>query len=125
MGGFHMVDIIHYKGREICYLDVSMMSTKDIQKIEEEMDRAKKLIATKPPKSAFMITNVTNVIFNSQMSELFKEYANHNTPYVKASALVGIGGIQKVVLAAVKRLTGRDYYLANTLEEAKEWIINQ
>ncbi|HOR85558.1 MAG TPA: hypothetical protein PLL98_03625 [Bacillota bacterium] len=120
-----MVDIIHYKGREICYLDVSMMSTKDIQKIEEEMDRAKKLIATKPPKSAFMITNVTNVIFNSQMSELFKEYANHNTPYVKASALVGIGGIQKVVLAAVKRLTGRDYYLANTLEEAKEWIINQ
>ena len=53
------------------------------------------------------------------------EYASHNTPYIKASALVGVSGVQKVVLAAIKALTGRDFYLADTMEEAQEWLVQQ
>ncbi len=120
-----MIEMMNYKDREICYLDASNMTTKEIQNIETDMNKAMKIVASKPPKSALMITNVTNVMFNTQMAELFKNYANHNTPYVKASALVGITGIQKVVLSTVKRLTNRDYQLFDSLEEAKEWIIKQ
>jgi GTP-dependent phosphoenolpyruvate carboxykinase len=119
-----MIEIMNYKGKEIYYLDASSQTTENIQEIKEDMEKIKRLIRSKPPKSALMITNVTNVRFNREMTELFKEYASHNTPYVKASALVGVSGIQKVVLTAVKTLTGRDYYLANSLEEAKEWVVN-
>lgn len=119
-----MIEIMSYKGKEIYYLDASDQTTQNIQEIRKDMDGIKRLIRSKPPKSALMITNVTNARFNREMAELFKEYASHNTPYVKASALVGVSGIQKVVLTAVKTLTGRDYYLANSLEEAKEWVVN-
>ena len=118
-----MVEFINYDGKEIYYLDASNQTTMNIQEIREDMENVKKLISSKPPKSVLMITNVTNARFNNEMVELFKEYANHNTPYVKASALVGVSGIQKVVLTTVKALTGRDYYLANSLEEAKEWVV--
>lgn len=118
-----MIEVMHYDGKEIYYLDASDLTTNNIQEIREDMEKIKKLISSKPPKSVLMITNVTNVRFNSEMVEIFKEYANHNTPYVKASALVGVNGIQKVVLNTVKKLTGRDYYLANSLEEAKKWVV--
>lgn len=119
-----MIEVMNYNGKEIYYLDASELTTNNIQEIREDMEKVKKLVSSKPPKSALMITNVTNVRFNSEMVDMFKEYANHNTPYVKASALVGVSGIQKVVLSAVKTLTGRDFYLANSLEEAKEWVAN-
>jgi hypothetical protein len=54
-----------------------------------------------------------------------KEYAQHNTPYVKASAVVGISGWSKIILIAIKTVTGRDFYLADSMEEAQEWLINQ
>lgn len=119
------MEVINYKGKEIYYVDASNMTTQDLPKIEASMNKAKKMIASKPPKSALMITNVANTKFNSKMTELFKDYASHNTPYAKASALVGVGGMQKVVLTAVKAITGRDYYLTDSLSEAKEWIVNR
>lgn len=56
---------------------------------------------------------------------MIKEYAQHNTPYVKASAVVGISGWAKVILTAIKTATGRDFHIAVTMEEAKEWLVNQ
>ncbi|MDI9482659.1 MAG: hypothetical protein QM315_05695, partial [Bacillota bacterium] len=101
-----------YEGNEILCLDISNSTSKDKEKIEEHVNLAKEAVKQYPPKSALMITNVTNTGFDSAVSSLIKEYAQHNTPYVKASALVGISGLQKVILTAVKKITGRDYYLA-------------
>lgn len=118
-----MIQLLDYMGKQIYYLDISQYDINSIDKIEEEMNEAKELIANDPSKACLAITDVSGVVFNTQIADLFKDYAKHNTPYVKASALVGIGGVQKVILMAVKRLTGRDFYLANTLEEAKEWVV--
>lgn len=120
-----MFEIINYKGKKIYYLNASGMTIKDIDKIRAGMDKVKSIVKKAPRKSVLMITNVTNVRFNSEMAQLFKDYAAHNTPYVKASALVGISEIQKVILSTVKTLTGRDYYLANDLQEAKDWVVRQ
>ena len=72
-GGYEMIEIMSYKGKEIYYLDASDQTTQNIQEIRKDMDGIKRLIRSKPPKSALMITNVTNVRFNREMTELFKE----------------------------------------------------
>jgi len=114
-----------YEGKEILCLDISGSNMKDEEIIREQVDLAKEAVRQYPPKSALMLTNVTNTSFDSTISSMIKEYAQHNTPYVKASALVGVTGLQRVILEAVKRFTGRDYYLANTVEEAMDWLIKQ
>lgn len=114
-----------YEGKEIICLDISNCTTKDKEKIEEQVKLAKEAVKQCHPKSALMITNVSNTSFDSNVSSIIKEYAQHNTPYVKASALVGVSGLQKIILSAVKKLTGRDYYLADTVEEAMEWLVKQ
>jgi len=63
--------------------------------------------------------------FDTEVSAVLGEYALHNTPYIKASALIGVSGVQKVVLAAIKALTGREFYLPDSTEDTREWLIQQ
>jgi len=114
-----------YKGKNILCLDVAGLKLKDKPEFQKLVEDAKEQIEKHPAKSLLLITNVTDTGFDTQVAAIMGEYADHNTPYVKASALVGVSGVQKVVLAAIKAITGRDFYLAGTMEEAQEWLIQQ
>jgi hypothetical protein len=115
----------NYKGKTILCTDISGLQSKDKQEFYKHVEHAKEIIRKHPPKSLLVITEVTNTGFDTTVAGLIKDYAMHNTPYVKASAVVGIAGWSKVILTAVKAATGRDFYLADTMEEAKEWLIKQ
>jgi hypothetical protein len=116
---------LNHKGKNILCLDIADLKTQDKTDFHKHIENAKKKIQMQPHKSLLVITNVTNIRFDSEMANSMREYAAHNTPYVKASALVGVSGLQKIIVQAVKAFTGRDFYLANTMEEAKEWLVKQ
>ena len=119
------VSEFNYKGKSILCLDVAGLKLKDKPEFQKLVEDAKDQIRNHPPKSLLIITNVTDTGFDTQVAAIMGEYADHNTPFVKASALVGVSGVQKVVLAAIKAMIGRDFYLADTMEEAEEWLIQQ
>ena len=116
---------INYKGKSILCLDVAGLKLKDKTEFKKLVDDAEEQIRKHPPKSLLVITNVTDTGFDTEVSAIMGEYAMHNTPYIKASALVGVSGVQKIVLAAIKALTGRDFFLTDSVEEAKDWLIQQ
>jgi hypothetical protein len=116
---------INYKGKNILCLNVSGLKLKDKPEFRKYIESAEEQIRKHPLKSLLMVTNVTDTGFDTEVAAIMGEYATHNTPYVKASALVGVSGVQKVVLAAIKALIGRDFFLADTMDEAKEWLIQQ
>jgi len=119
------VNVLTHKNKLIFCLDLSGLKLPDKAKFIKLVEQAKKEIETYPPKSLLVITKVTNTGFDTEVATVIGEYASHNTPYVKASAIVGISGFQKVVLAAIKTIIKRDFYLADTMEEAQEWLVNQ
>jgi hypothetical protein len=114
-----------YKGKTILCMDISDLQSKDKPEFLERVGLAKEIIRKQPPKSLLVITHVTNTGFDTEIATIIKEYAQHNTPYVKASAVVGIAGWAKIILTAIKTLTGRDFYLADTMEDAQEWLVKQ
>lgn len=116
---------LNYKGKNIFCLDVAGLKLKDRLEFQKHVEHAEEQIRKHPLKSLLLITNVMDTGFDTQVAAIMGEYADHNTPYVKASALVGVSGVQKVVLAAIKALIGRDFYLADSMEEAQEWLIQQ
>ena len=116
---------INYKGKTILCMDLAGLQSKDLPEFRKHVEQAKGLIRKHPPKSLLVITNVSNTGFDTEVAGVIKEYAQHNTPYVKASAVVGIAGWSKIILTAVKTITGRDFYLADTMEEAQEWLVKQ
>jgi hypothetical protein len=115
----------NYKGKTIFCMDIAGLQSKDKLKFHEHVEHAKEIIRKHPPKSLLVITKVTNTGFDTEVANIIKEYAQHNTPYVKASAVVGISGWAKIILTAIKTVTGRDFYIANTMEEAQEWLVKQ
>jgi hypothetical protein len=122
MAGFYE---LRYKSKNIFCLDITDLQMKDVQEIQKHVEQAKQKIGKQPAKSVLHITNVTHTGFNTSVTNIIKEYALHNTPYIKASAIVGMTGLQKIIYTAIKAFTGRNFFLADTMDEAKEWLVKQ
>jgi hypothetical protein len=116
------VSTITVGSKSVILVDCANKSSEQANEIKMILDKANALVATKPEKSVYIITDVTNLKFNNDMSGLFKDYAVANTKYVKASVLVGLDGLQMIVFSAIKALTKRDYHLSATINEAKDYI---
>lgn len=113
---------LNYKGKSILCLDVAGLKLKDKLEFRKLVENAEEQIQKHPSKSLLLLTNVTDTGFDTEVAAIMGEYADHNTPYVKASALVGVSGVQKVVLAAIKAMINRDFYLADNIDDAQEWL---
>jgi ribosomal protein S20 len=122
MPGFYE---INHKGKKIFCLDITGLQCKDKDKIRDYIESARSVIRLQAEKSVLHITNVSNTGFNSDISSMMRDYAAHNTPYIKASAIVGVTGLQKIIYQAIKKFTGRDFHLTETMEDAKEWLAGQ
>ena len=116
---------ITYQGKKMFCLSVAGLQLHEKKLVAQILEDGKKEIRRHPSKSALVITDITNTGYDSEVATMFKEYASHNTPYVKASAVVGASGLQKIILTAIKTLTKRDFHLSATIEEAKEWLAGQ
>ncbi len=114
-----------FKGKTILCMDIAGLQSKDKPDFLECVRQANEIIRKQPPKSLLVITKVTDTGFDSEVANIIKEYAQHNTPYVKASAVVGIAGWSKIILTAIITLTGRDFHLSDTMEDAQEWLVLQ
>jgi len=111
---------IAHKGATILKVDLSHSTT-----IEEELEaiaRARQIIAAKPPHSVLLLTDVTKAFFNARGVAELKAWSDANTPYVKASAVLGIVGIYRVIYESVVKLTGRDIVAFDTEAEALDWL---
>jgi hypothetical protein len=116
------VQVILHKGVKIVSLDFSGCKATDLPPI---VDEAKKVIASQPLGSALVVTNVTDTEMNKDVSRLMKDLTTHNKPFVKASAVVGVDGLKKIVFNGVQTVSGRRLSSFDTLEQAKAWLVSQ
>jgi hypothetical protein len=114
-----------YSGKELFLMDVSHFRLPERAEFKRIVDHAKKVIQARPPKSILIITDISDTHFDSDIVDTFKEYAKHNNPYIRASALVGLSGMQKIIFYAIKTFTGRDFYIAKDIADAQEWLVRQ
>jgi len=89
------------------------------------LDEARTVVQSQPPKSVVVLVDVTNMRFDKDSLDRMKELAASNEPYVKASTIVGIGGLLQVGLVAISRFSGRNFRTFLTREEALDWLSTQ
>lgn len=115
-------EFVTYKGKQIAVVDLAETTPEEAIAIMEEAGRQ---IRKLPPKSALVVTDGTHAVFSRASTAALKDFANKNTPYVKASAVVGVEGVLFVLLQGVIRVTGRHYQLCKSRTEAMEWLTAQ
>ena len=112
---------INYKGKKVLVEDFTNL--KAGPEFTNFILQAQTIIARQPPKSVLAVFDATGSTFDSNILNNMKEFTKANTPYIKASAVVGINGLLNVALVAVAKFSGRDFVTFKTRNEALDWLI--
>ena len=87
---------------------------------------AQKKISIMPPKSALILTDETNGEVTKEVVAAIMEFAKNNTPYVKASAVVGAEKLKAIMLTNVATMVGRDIKSFETRTRSLWiWLVSQ
>jgi hypothetical protein len=114
------VQFIVYKGKRILHTNAAGLEEGEFLLALEEMKQA----LLKEGVETLALTDVTGLNMSKAFVNKAKEVnaAVEKTPgWGRPSALVGLTGLQK----AVAQLFGRGVHYANTIEEAKEWLVKE
>jgi hypothetical protein len=113
------VQNLTHKGKTIILVDLSNCKPEDSMAV---IPIAQKKIAASPPKSARILTDVTNSTYTAQVANAIKEFGKANTPYVKKSVVVGADGVRAILMNTVIFLTRREIKLFDTRQSALDYL---
>jgi hypothetical protein len=117
------VHVLSHRGVEILQLDFA-----DVRRTDEALDaiaEARGAITTRAPNSVRTLTVVHNSLFNVEIARALWRLARADKRYVRAAAVVGVTGMQEVVLNLVSRMSRREFATFGDMEAAKDWLAEQ
>lgn len=110
---------IQHRSKSIFLLDCTNATVDEIHAMIETCARQ---VRAQPPQSVLTLTVAGGGKFTPETIQKLKELTKGNKPYVKASAVVGITGLYKVVISAVSLFSERRFHLFDDVEEAKNFL---
>ena len=111
---------VSHKGKRVFLID---FSRSDITAINATIAQAKPLITSEPQLSILCLVDTTDSKFDIEISKTLQNFSEHNKPYIKMTALVGVEGLQKVIYYGVLMFTKRtNLMLKNSRGEALDWL---
>jgi hypothetical protein len=116
------VQFITYKSKMILLVDISNAKQEEALAILAE---ARKVIETQLPQSLLTLTDVSHMRYNMEVGQAFKDLSVVDKPIVRAAAVVGIEGLMKIMLDGIMKISGRQFGLFSTREQAQEWLVQQ
>jgi uncharacterized Fe-S cluster-containing radical SAM superfamily protein len=117
------VRFIDHKGQRILLIDFSRAIVKE--DVLHRIGEARTTVAGQPPGSLLTLTNVEGAFFNREIIQAIMALVEHNKPYAVAAALVGVSGLMQVFLNTIRRVSGRRFASFDSIEAAKDWLVEQ
>ncbi len=114
---------IESQGVNIFYIDFSNLRSEP--EIEAVLNESKQQIRSSTEKSMINLANVEGMHFNNRIKDLFVEYVKGNSKFVKHSAIIGVTGLKRIVFNGVMKLSGRDVKCLDSIDEAKNWLVER
>jgi hypothetical protein len=112
------VSWIEHKGTKILYADYSGLSGDEYLGVIEEF---KNELLKQSPGSVVTLTNVTGSTVTNEVKDKLKELREQTKGISRKAAAVGVTGFKKTIAVLIRK----DLYWADSLEEAKEWLVEQ
>jgi hypothetical protein len=115
------IKFVQHRGVRILQIDYTDCKPKEVIELQKE---AIKIITREPEKSVLLVSLVSNAHFDREVSREMKEYVQVNNKYVKASAIVGVTGLQNILINAAIDSAGRPITTFEDPEKAKDWLVD-
>ena len=111
--------VIKHQGIDIVFIDLAQANSQQTVEIFAE---ARKIIEAFPKHSVRIFTDGTGAVYNRESMSALKDFTTHNTPYVKASAVIGAEGLRALAVNTAAAVTGRQIRAFATQIEALDWL---
>jgi hypothetical protein len=86
---------------------------------------AAKFMESQPKASVYVLTDVTGSSFTQRSIDAMRDLGEHNKPWVRASAMVGMNALMRVVYRVVAPLLKRDIKVFETRAEGLAYLSAQ
>ncbi|MFT3913529.1 MAG: hypothetical protein QM704_05335 [Anaeromyxobacteraceae bacterium] len=110
---------VDHKGKRMFLIDASHL---DFEQILALADLAGPEIRSQPPASVMTITHVEGATLDRRLVDKLRTFVEANRPHVKAACVTGLGPLHRMIFTAVKVLTGREFHVFATVEQAKDFL---
>jgi hypothetical protein len=115
--------IIH---RDVRILFLDYAGVRDTETALHLIDETRRIVAAEVPnRSLLSLTHVLDSHFDTTVLRAMRGLAQHNAPYMKAAAVVGMNPLMKVAFSTVVHLTGRALRAFDDLDEARDFLTTQ
>ncbi|UYP46634.1 hypothetical protein NEF87_002919 [Candidatus Lokiarchaeum ossiferum] len=116
------VRLIEHKGRKILLIDYSHL--KKSEEVLPVINQLETFVRTVKTKQLFL-TDATDGVANKEIMDSLKRVAKvcKDLDVVEKECIVGITGLKKVLLKAVNAFAKSNVVMKNSLEEAKDWLV--
>jgi len=109
---------VQHNGAEVLIVDYSHARG---DALEQRLAEGARVIRSQPPGSALILVRLAGFDFVPDATKLWLDHIADNRPFSRATAVVGLGHLSKVIPIA-NRLTGRDLRSFDDEFEALDWL---
>ena len=109
-----------HRGVRVLIVDASAI--RDAGDLALVVARATGMVQREPQRSVRSVMLVRDMQFHRSALPLLKDTFLRLQPQMCASCLVGVDGLQRVVLQILNRLTARERPAFDSLEDALDWL---
>ncbi len=114
---------IEHKGKRIVFIDFSNATA---GQVDEAIAQARPIIAGEAPRSVLCLVETHGTKFTLDIGQAVKRFTAHNNPFVKMTAVVGVDGVQQVLVNSVIVFTRRrNLVVKKSREEALDFLVSQ
>jgi len=113
-------EFINYNGKTFFFMNFSDL--REVDAVKALVQESANYIRSQPEKSVLTLSNITGMHFNNEIKNVFSDFLKGNKPYIKASAVVGLGGLQRIVYNGIMKLTGREIRSFENIMVAQDWL---
>ena len=114
------VEFMTYQGKQILLIDVTDCSP---EQVETTFRTVPDIVTTRPPRSMLILSDFTAASLNEHATQVVKETAVFDKPYVKKSAWIGVEDISPEFKRDMSSYALRDFPSFRRLEDAMEWLV--
>jgi hypothetical protein len=111
---------ILHKGKKILYIDYQKLNNEEQLAL---IRKATQMLLDSGSQENLTLSDVRGIVVSPEFVELAKEMGKQSGIITKKAAIVGIEGLRKVILHGVNKISGNIREPFNTVEEAKDWLV--
>ncbi len=111
---------VKHKGKQILSLDYTGLRDKEFI---DFIKKAADYIINLKRHNLLILVNINDTVIGRTAITAFKNNTKAAQPCIKKTAALGIAGVNKFLLQVINRFSGLGVIPFDTLEEAKDWLI--